>query len=111
MTETSQLQTLARLATTIKARKDANPDVSYTARLLADPALAARKFGEEAVETLVAALDGDKSALTAEAADVIYHLMALLAARDVTLDDVLTELARRENRSGLDEKASRGPKP
>ncbi len=111
MTDENRLLTLARLAATIKARADADPDVSYTARLLADPALAARKFGEEAVETLVAALDGDKTSLTAEAADVIYHLMALLAARDVTLDDVLTELARRENRSGLDEKASRGPKP
>ena len=111
MTDASQFQTLARLAATIAARKGADVGKSYTAGLLADPALAARKFGEEAVEVTVAAFGGDKAALTAEAADVIYHLLALLAARGVTLDEVLAELARREGRSGLEEKASRGPKP
>ncbi|VAW10351.1 hypothetical protein MNBD_ALPHA09-2199 [hydrothermal vent metagenome] len=111
MTDASRQQTLARLAATIAARKNADPKTSYTAGLLADPALAARKFGEEAVETLVAAFADDKTALTAEAADVIYHLLALLAAKGVTLDEVLAELARREGSSGLEEKASRGPKP
>ena len=107
MTELENLQTLARLAATISARKAAGAETSYTARLIADPALAARKLGEEATETIIAALVGNKDDLTTEAADVIYHLLALLAAKDIDLDDVLAELARREGRSGLDEKAAR----
>lgn len=107
MTDPAQLQTLARLATTIAARKGGDADKSYTAGLIADPALAARKLGEEATETIIAALSDDKTALTKEAADVIYHLLALLAAKGVTLQDVLAELAAREGTSGLDEKAGR----
>jgi phosphoribosyl-ATP pyrophosphohydrolase len=99
---------LERLAATIAARKGADPDESWTAKLLASgPEKCAEKFGEEAVEAIIEAVKGDRVRLTAEAADVIYHLLVMLAARDVTLDDVLAELARREGQSGLAEKAGR----
>jgi phosphoribosyl-ATP pyrophosphohydrolase len=100
---------LERLAATIAARKGADPDTSWTAKLLAKgPEKAAEKFGEEAVEAIIEAVKGDRDRLVAEAADVLYHLLVMLAARDVTLDEVLAELERREGVSGLDEKASRG---
>jgi len=100
---------LHRLAATISARKGADPDTSWTARLLAKgPEKCAEKFGEEAVEAIIEAVKGDRTRLVAEAADVIYHLLVMLAAREVTLDDVLAELARREGQSGLTEKAQRG---
>jgi len=99
---------LTRLAATIDARKSADPDGSWTARLLAKgPDKAAEKFGEEAVEAVIEAVRGDRDRLTAEAADVLYHLLVMLAARDVTLADVLDELERREGTSGISEKASR----
>ncbi|MBV0912878.1 phosphoribosyl-ATP diphosphatase [Anianabacter salinae] len=102
------MHTLDRLAATIAARKGADPDSSWTARLLAKgPQKAAEKFGEEAIEAIVAAVAGDKAQLTAEAADVLYHLLVMLAARDVALADVLAELDRREGTSGIDEKAAR----
>ena len=101
--------TLSRLAATIAARKGADPDTSWTAKLLAmGPEKVARKFGEEAIEAIVEAVRGDREKLTAEAADVLYHLLVMLTARDVALSDVLAELARREGRSGIDEKANRG---
>jgi phosphoribosyl-ATP pyrophosphohydrolase len=101
---------LHRLAATIEARAGADPDASWTARLLArGPDKAAEKFGEEAVEAIVEAVRGDRARLTAEAADVLYHLLVMLRARDVSLGDVLAELERREGRSGLDEKAGRAP--
>jgi phosphoribosyl-ATP pyrophosphohydrolase len=100
--------TLERLAATIAARKGADPASSYTAKLLAGgPALAAKKFGEEAVETVIAAVQGDPAALAAESADVIYHWLVLLAAAGVSLDEVAAKLEAREGRSGLEEKASR----
>jgi phosphoribosyl-ATP pyrophosphohydrolase len=100
---------LARLAATIAARKGADPETSWTAKLLAKgPEKCAEKFGEEAVEAIIEAVKGDRARLTSEAADVLYHLLVMLAARDVTLDEVLAELDRREGRSGLAEKASRG---
>ncbi len=100
--------TLSRLAETIAARKGADPDSSWTAKLLAKgPEKCAEKFGEEAVEAIIEAVKGDPDALTREAADVLYHLLVMLAARDVTLDDVLAELARREGTSGVAEKAAR----
>jgi phosphoribosyl-ATP pyrophosphohydrolase len=99
---------LDRLAATIAARRGADPEESWTARLLASgPETCARKFGEEALETIVEAVKGDRARLTAEAADVLYHLLVLLASRDVTLDQVLAELERREGQSGVAEKAAR----
>jgi phosphoribosyl-ATP pyrophosphohydrolase len=99
---------LTRLATTIAARKGADPESSWTAKLLAKgPDKCAEKFGEEAVEAIIEAVKGDKAKLTAEAADVLYHLLVMLAARDVTLDDVLAELEKRAGTSGLAEKAAR----
>ncbi|MCY1126133.1 phosphoribosyl-ATP diphosphatase [Frigidibacter sp. RF13] len=100
---------LDRLAATIAARKGADPESSWTAKLLAKgPEKCAEKFGEEAVEAVIEAVKGDRDRLTAEAADVLYHLLVMLAAREVTLADVLAELERREGTSGLAEKASRG---
>jgi len=96
----------ARLA----ERAKASPDESYTAKLLRDGVdRCARKFGEEAVEAIVAAVSRDKPGLTAEAADVLYHLLVLLRAADVPLDDVLAELEGRTAQSGLAEKAARKP--
>ncbi|MEO1705791.1 MAG: phosphoribosyl-ATP diphosphatase [Pseudomonadota bacterium] len=99
---------LQGLAKTIAARLESDPESSWTAKLLSKgPEKCAEKFGEEAVEAIIEAVKGDKDALTAEAADVLYHLLVMLAARGVTLSDVEAELARREGTSGLDEKASR----
>ncbi|MEM9012979.1 MAG: phosphoribosyl-ATP diphosphatase [Pseudomonadota bacterium] len=99
---------LTRLEAVIAARKSADPEGSWTARLLsAGPGKCAEKFGEEAVEAIVAAASGDAAALRAEAADVLYHLLVMLAASDVALADVLAELERREGTSGIAEKAGR----
>ncbi|MCT4682381.1 MAG: phosphoribosyl-ATP diphosphatase [Roseicyclus sp.] len=101
--------TLLRLAATIRARKGADPETSWTAKLLArGPKKAAQKFGEEAVEAVIEAARGDKEKLTEEAADVLYHFLVMLTSRGVELSDVYAELARREGVSGLAEKASRG---
>jgi len=100
--------TLSRLFATIETRKSADPDSSWTAKLLSKgPEKCAEKFGEEAVEAIIEAVKGDRTALTSEAADVFYHLAVMLAARDIPLEDVLAELERREGTSGLEEKASR----
>lgn len=102
------MTTLERLAATIAQRKGADPESSWTAKLLAKgPEKCAEKFGEEAVEAIIEAVKGDRVRLTAEAADVLYHLLVMLAARDVSLADVLAELARREGMSGIAEKAAR----
>jgi phosphoribosyl-ATP pyrophosphohydrolase len=99
---------IERLAATITARIGADPDTSWTAKLLAKgPEKCAEKFGEEAVEAIIEAVKGDTAALTREAADVIYHLLVMLAARGVTLADVEAELNRRAGQSGIDEKAGR----
>ena len=100
---------LEKLAATIAARKGADPETSWTAKLLAKgPEKCAEKFGEEAIEAIVEAVRGDRDRLTSEAADVLYHLMVMLTARDIALDDVLAELDRRAGQSGIAEKASRG---
>ena len=100
--------TLLRLAATIEARKGADPETSWTARLLSrGPKKAAQKFGEEAVEAVIEAARGDRDKLTEEAADVLYHFLVMLTARGVSLADVYAELERREGRSGIAEKASR----
>ena len=102
------MTTLDRLAATIAARKGADPETSWTAKLLSKgPEKAAEKFGEEAVEAIIEAVRGDRARLTSEAADVLYHLLVMLASRDVPLADVLAELERREGQSGIEEKARR----
>ena len=99
---------LARLAATIEARRGADPSESWTAKLLSQgPEKCAEKFGEEAVEAVIEAVRGDREALTREAADVLYHLLVMCAARGVTLADVERELERREGVSGVAEKAGR----
>ncbi|WP_298560390.1 phosphoribosyl-ATP diphosphatase [uncultured Aliiroseovarius sp.] len=101
---------LTQLAATIEERKSADPDSSWTAKLLAKgPEKCAEKFGEEAIEAIIAAAKNDRENLTAEAADVLFHLLVMLAARDVALEDVLAELERREGTSGIAEKAARKP--
>ena len=100
--------TLEDLYAKILARKSADPDSSWTAQLLAKgPEKCAEKFGEEAIEAIIEAVKGDQDALRSEAADVLYHLLVMLAARDVSLQSVLDELDRRQTRSGLQEKAAR----
>jgi phosphoribosyl-ATP pyrophosphohydrolase len=100
--------TLRKLAATIAARRDGDPATSWVAKLHARgvPAIA-RKLGEEAVETVVAALSGTNEELTGEAADLLFHLLVLLDAKGVSLDEVLAELERREGTSGIAEKAAR----
>ena len=100
--------TLDDLFVTIQSRKTADPSSSWTAQLLAKgPEKRAEKFGEEAVEAIIEAVKDDKAGLTSEAADVLYHLLVMLASRDVALSDVLDELSRRQAQSGLAEKAAR----
>ncbi|WCT72761.1 phosphoribosyl-ATP diphosphatase [Sphingomonas naphthae] len=100
--------TLLRLEKTIAARRGADPSMSYVASLLAKGTKkAAQKLGEEATETIIAALAEDAQALRGEAADLLFHLMVLLADRGVPIADVLAELDRREGVSGHAEKASR----
>ncbi len=100
--------TLERLEATIAARRAADPESSYVAKLFARglPKIA-QKVGEEATESVIAALSGSREELTGEAADLLFHLMVLLAAKDVSLAEVLAELDRREGTSGIAEKASR----
>lgn len=102
------MHTLDKLAQTIATRSTADPDSSWTAKLLAKgPEKCAEKFGEEAVEAIIEAIKDDKAKLTSEAADVLFHLLVMLQARDVPFSDVLKELERREGTSGIAEKAAR----
>ena len=98
---------VGRLAETIESRRGGDQGSSYTAQLLADLDRAAKKMGEEAVETVIAAAQGDREALTAESADLIYHWLVVIAAAGISLDDVATILEAREGTSGLTEKAGR----
>jgi phosphoribosyl-ATP pyrophosphohydrolase len=99
---------LDRLFAIIAARKTADPGTSYTAELLKDGVeRCAKKFGEEAVEAVIAAVAGKKEATIAESADVLYHLLVLWAACGIAPEEVYAALAAREGRSGLQEKASR----
>jgi len=101
-------QVLDRLFAVIEARRGADPASSYTAKLLAGgAALPARKLGEEAVETVIAALQGDRAALANESADLLYHLLVLWAASGLRPADVYAVLGAREGTSGLAEKAAR----
>ena len=100
--------TLNELYAVIYARRSASPESSWTAQLLAKgPEKCAEKFGEEAIEAIIEAVKDDRAALTKEAADVLYHLLVMLAARDVPIEDVLAELASRGAQSGIAEKAAR----
>jgi phosphoribosyl-ATP pyrophosphohydrolase len=100
--------TLDKLFETIEARKGAAADTSYTASLLAKGTPAcAQKLGEEAVETVIAAMAGDKQELIKESADLVYHLFVVLADGGLTPEDVYAELERRSGTSGLEEKARR----
>lgn len=101
--------TLEDLEAIVATRAEASPDESWTAKLLAKgPEKCAEKFGEEAVEAIIEAVKGDREKLTGEAADVLFHFLVMLKARDLPLSEVMAELARRQGRSGLAEKASRG---
>ncbi len=101
--------TLTRLAATIAARRAADPETSYVAKLNARglPKIT-QKLGEEAVETVIAALIGTEAELIGEAADLLFHLLILLDTKGVALETVLAELDRREGVSGIAEKAARG---
>ena len=100
--------TLSDLERLIAERAAASPEESWTAKLLAaGPERAAKKLGEEAVEAVIAAVKGDREELIAESADLLYHLLVVLRARDVALQDVLSQLEARTAKSGLAEKAAR----
>ena len=109
MTDTkSDIEVLQRLFAVIEARRGEDGETSYTADLLAKgPVGVAKKLGEEAVETVLAAATGDKDQTIYESADLLYHLLVLWAAAGISPDDVWAELARREGTSGIAEKASR----
>lgn len=100
--------TLDDLDRRIAVRASAAPDESYTAKLLGEGIeRCAKKFGEEAVEAVIAAVARDKAATVSEAADVLYHLLVLLKASGTTLDEVMATLERRTAQTGLEEKAGR----
>jgi phosphoribosyl-ATP pyrophosphohydrolase len=102
--------TLDDLARIVAQRAAAPVSESYTAKLLSEgPAKAAKKLGEEAVEAALAAVQGDRKNLTAEAADVLYHLLVVLQGANIPLSEVLAELERRTAQTGLAEKAARKP--
>lgn len=104
----ADLAFLTRLEATLRERRGGDPATSYVAKLHAKGiAKIAQKLGEEAVETVIAALSEDDGALTGEAADLLFHLLVLLDARGLSLTDVVAELERREGVSGVAEKASR----
>lgn len=100
--------TLRDLERRVKDRAKESPDVSYTRKLLdRGVAQCAKKLGEEAVEATIAAISEDRGRMIGEAADVLYHLLVVLHARGIALDEVEAELAARTRQSGLDEKAAR----
>lgn len=102
------MNTLDALAQTIAARAEADPDSSWTAKLLAKgPEKCAEKFGEEAIEAIIEAVKDNRDGLISESADVLFHLLVMLQSRGVSLDEVLAELARRQGTSGIAEKAAR----
>ena len=102
------MSVLERLSTLIATRQDADPESSYVAKCLSKgPEKCAEKFGEEAIEAIIEAVKGDKDRLSAEAADVLFHMLIMLRARGLGLEDVLAELSEREGVSGIAEKAAR----
>ena len=102
---------LTRLARKIESRKGADKKKSYTAKLFArGPEKCAEKFGEEAIEAIIACAKGDKKNLKEECADVLFHMLVMMQSRDVSLEDVYEELERREGKSGIIEKQERKQK-
>ena len=102
------MSTLNDLANTIAQRAKADPDSSWTAKLLAKgPEKCAEKFGEEAIEAIIEAVKDNRDGLISESADVLFHLLVMLQSRGVSLDEVLAELDRRQGTSGIAEKAAR----
>lgn len=100
---------LEQLNDRVLARSKAAPSESYTAKLLSEGLeRCAKKFGEEAVEAVIAAVARDRKAIVSETADVIYHMLVLLAATGIPLSEVMDSLERRTAQTGLQEKASRG---
>ena len=100
---------LFQLAATIRARRSEGADRSYTRQLLdGGPERCAKKLGEEAVETVIASVRGDRAGVVAESADLLYHLLVVLALANVSVEEVMAELEKRTGRSGIAEKASRG---
>ncbi|MCA0941190.1 phosphoribosyl-ATP diphosphatase [Yangia mangrovi] len=100
--------TLEKLEEVIAARAAASPDESWTAKLLAKgPEKCAEKFGEEAIEAIIEAVKGDREKLASEAADVLFHFLVMLRARELPLSEVMAELERRQGQSGIAEKAAR----
>ena len=99
---------LHRLSETLASRRNADPETSYTAKLFANgPDSILKKIGEESAEVIMAAKDGQRGPIICESADLVYHLLALLAFYDMGIDEVAQELARREGVSGIEEKNSR----
>ncbi len=106
------MNSLEELETIIASRGQVSVDQSWTARLLADGReTCARKFGEEAIETVIAGTSGSKAEIIHETADLLYHLLVLLKANDVTVKQVMNELEQRRQQSGLVEKFNRDPVP
>ncbi len=102
-------EVLERLENTLNARKNADPTSSYTAKLFAKaPDSILKKIGEECAELIMATKDNQNEAIIYESADVLYHVMVLLASRDLSISDVINELERREGVSGIAEKNARG---
>ncbi len=105
------MNTLDDLAATIADRAAADPESSWTAKLLAKgPEKCAEKFGEEAVEAIIEAVKDNRDGLISESADVLFHLLVMLQSRGIALDEVLAELDRRQGTSGIAEKAARSSK-
>lgn len=102
-------EVLQRVSETLAARRSASPETSYTAQLFAKgPDAILKKIGEECAELIIAGKDGKQLQIVRESTDVVYHVMVLLAFFDLSIDDVLLEMRRREGISGVDEKRSRG---
>ena len=100
--------TLSDLEAIVEARANSEDEKSYTRKLIGKGVgKCAQKLGEEAVESVIAAMKGDKAELTSETADLLYHLLVVLNISGVKLDDVMAELANRTGQTGLEEKASR----
>jgi len=106
MSQGMSKNSLEKLAATIKARREATLEESYTKRLLAEPIKPAKKVGEEGVEVAIAAVAQDKDALISETADLLYHLLVVLESREVTLEEIYDELERRMGEADEKRKAA-----